>query len=61
MIQKTIKGFLTRRRVDRIREAELEFLGITKKPQNPNDPNTAKYKMLKHREKMRDIQRQNEK
>lgn len=53
MIQKTIKGFLARKVVDRVREAELMFLGILKKPQNPNDPSTAVYKMNKNREKVR--------
>ena len=49
MIQKTIKGFLARRQVDRMREQELLFLGIIKKPQNPNDPNTPIYIMNKNR------------
>lgn len=53
MIQKTIKGFLARKVVDRMREEELLFLGILKKPQNPNDPNTALYKMNKNRERVR--------
>ena len=51
MIQKTIKGFLGRRVVDKLREQELLFLGILKKPQNPKDPNTALYKMNKNRER----------
>jgi len=34
---------------------------MLKKPQNPNDPNTAVYKMNKNREKVREIQAQNEK
>lgn len=50
MIQKTIKGFLARKQVDRMREEELVFLGMIKKPQNPNDPKTALYKMNKHRD-----------
>jgi hypothetical protein len=32
------------------------FLGILKKPQNPNDPKTALYKMMKNREKVRETQ-----
>jgi hypothetical protein len=61
MIQKTIKGFLARKVVDRIREEELLFLGILKKPQNPNDPSTGLYKMNKNREKVREVQATNEK
>lgn len=53
MIQKTIKGFMARRLVDAMREKELEFLGIKKKPQNPNDPSTSLYKMNKNRERVR--------
>ena len=53
MVQKTIRGFLARKEVDRVREEELMFLGILKKPQDPNDPNSAIYKMNKHREKVR--------
>lgn len=56
MVQKTIKGFMARRQVDRIREEELMFLGILKKPQNPNDPTTSLYKMNKNRERVRQIQ-----
>lgn len=52
-IQKTIKGFMARRHVDRIREEELTFLGILKKPQDPKDPSTALYKMNKNRERVR--------
>jgi len=37
------------------------FLGILKKPQDPNDPNTAVYKMNKNREKVRELQTVNEK
>jgi hypothetical protein len=59
MIQKAIKGFLSRKTVDKMRYDELVFLGIIKKPENPNDPNTALYKMNKNREKMREIQIQN--
>lgn len=44
---------MTRKVVDKIREDELIFLGIKKKPENPNDPNTAIYKMKKHQEKVR--------
>ncbi len=61
MIQKTIKGFLSRKVVDKMREEELLFLGILKKPQNPNDPSTSLYKMNKNRERVRQIQAQNEK
>ena len=61
MIQKTIKGFLARKVVDRMREEELIFLGILKKPQNPNDPKTAVYQMNKNREKVRQVQATNEK
>lgn len=61
MIQKTIKGFMARKIVDKIREEELTFLGIIKKPQNPTDPKTALYKMIKNREKVREIQADNEK
>jgi hypothetical protein len=61
MIQKTIKGFLARKVVDRIREEELLFLGILKKPQNPNDPKTAVYQMNKNRERVREVQATNEK
>jgi hypothetical protein len=53
MIQKTIKGFLARKVVDKLREEELMFLGILKKPQNPNDPHTSLYKMNKNRERVR--------
>jgi hypothetical protein len=53
MIQKTIKGFLSRKVVDKMREEELLFLGILKKPQNPNDPSTSLYKMNKNRERVR--------
>jgi hypothetical protein len=59
MIQKTIKGFMARRVVDKIREEELMFLGILKKPQNPNDPSTSLFKMIKNREKVREIQSEN--
>jgi hypothetical protein len=52
---------MARRLVEKLREQELVFLGILKKPQNPNDPNSEVYKMNKHRENMREIQRQNEK
>lgn len=61
MIQKTIKGFLARKVVDRIREEELLFLGILKKPQNPKDPKTAVYQMNKNRERVREVQATNEK
>jgi hypothetical protein len=61
MIQKTIKGFMARRIVDKIREEELMFLGILKKPQNPNDPTTALYKMNKNRERVREVITENEK
>jgi|694.fasta_scaffold101749_2 hypothetical protein len=61
MIQKTIKGFMARRHVDRIREEELTFLGILKKPQDPKDPNTALYRMNKNRERVRELQADNEK
>ena len=61
MIQKTIKGFMARKIVDKIREEELTFLGIIKKPQNPTDPKTALYKMIKNRENVREIQADNEK
>lgn len=61
MIQKTIKGYLARKLVDRMREEELKFLGIIKKPQNPNDPTTAVYQMNKHRADMRKTQLQNTK
>ena len=40
-----------------MREDELMFLGIIKKPQDPNDPKTAAFKKIKNREKMRDLQR----
>ena len=53
LIQKTIKGFLARKVADRMREEELVFLGIIKKPQDPNDPKTAVFKKNKNREKMR--------
>lgn len=52
---------MARRLVEKLREQELMFLGIIKKPQDPNDPNSALYKMNKHREKMRENQLQNEK
>ena len=59
MIQKTIRGFMARKVCDRLREEELIFLGILKKPQNPTDPNTAVYKMNKNRERVREVQAQN--
>lgn len=52
---------MARKVADRLREEELIFLGMLKKPQNPNDPNTAIYKMNKNREKVRELQAQNEK
>jgi hypothetical protein len=52
---------MARKIVDKIREEELTFLGIIKKPQNPTDPKTALYKMIKNREKVREIQADNEK
>lgn len=52
---------MARRLVEKIRQQQLVFLGILKKPQDPNDPNSAIFKMNKHREKMREIQLQNEK
>ena len=61
MIQKTIRGFMARKVADRIREEELIFLGMLKKPQDPNDPKTALYKMNKNREKVHEVQAQNEK
>ena len=61
LIQKTIKGFLARKVADRMREEELIFLGIIKKPQDPNDPKTAVFKKNKNRDKMREIQKDNEK
>ena len=48
-IQKIIRGFMARRVVEKMRDEQLQFLGIVKKPQNPNDPNTDIYKMNKHR------------
>jgi hypothetical protein len=59
MIQKTMKGFMARKQVDRMREEELLFLGILKKPQDPNDPNSALYKMNKNRERARELQAEN--
>lgn len=53
MIQKTIRGFMARKIADRIREEELIFLGMLKKPQNPNDSKTPVYKMNKNRERVR--------
>jgi hypothetical protein len=44
---------MARRHVDRIREEELTFLGILKKPQDPKDPSTALYRMNKNRERVR--------
>ena len=37
------------------------FLGIIKKPQDPNDSTTAAFKRNKNRDKMRQIQKDNEK
>ena len=53
MIQKTIRGFMARKVCDRLREEELMFLGILKKPQDPKDPQTAVHKMNKNRERVR--------
>ena len=52
---------MARRVVEKMRDEELEFLGIVKKPQNPNDPNSDIYKMNKHREEMRERQKDTEK
>jgi len=60
-VQKVIKGFLARRVVEKMRDEELEFLGIVKKPQNPNDPKSDLYRMNKHREEMREKQKDTEK
>lgn len=61
MIQKTIKGFMARRRVDRVRQEQLTFLGILKKPQDPTDPSTALHRMIKNRQRVREQQADNEK
>jgi len=50
---------MARKQVDRMREEELLFLGILKKPQDPNDPNSALYKMNKNRERARELQAEN--
>ncbi len=44
LIQKTVKGFIVRRQIDRQREDELVFLGIKKKKRDPNDPNSEAFK-----------------
>ena len=53
MIQKTIKGFMARKEVDKLRDEELLFLGIKKKPQDAKDPNSGLHKMLKNKERVR--------
>lgn len=60
-IQKTIRGFLTRRKVDRIRKEEMEFLGMIKTPENLNDPSSLKFKAGRKREELRRLQKENEK
>lgn len=49
-IQKTIRGFLARRKVEKIRDQELLFLGMLKKSENPNDPESLLFKTNKKRE-----------
>jgi len=56
MIQKTIKGFMARKEVDKLRDEELLFLGIKKKPQDAKDPNSGLHKMLKNKERVRELQ-----
>ena len=53
MIQKTIRGFLARKVADRLREEELLFLGMLKKPQDPNDPKTSLFKKNQNRLRVR--------
>jgi len=36
-IQRRIRGILARKYVDRLREEEMEFLGMSKKKKNPMD------------------------
>ena len=61
MIQKTIKGFMARKEVDKLRDEELLFLGIKKKPQDAKDPNSGLHKMLKNKERVRELQVQKDK
>ena len=36
-----------------MRQAELEFLGIIKKPNDPNDVNSEEYKLRMNREEIK--------
>ena len=45
VIQKYFRGFKSREIVWAMRDAEMEFLGIIKKPQDINDKNSELYKM----------------
>lgn len=36
-----------------MRQQELEFLGIIKKPNDPNDPNSDEYKLRVNREEVK--------
>mgnify|MGYP000983058966 CR=1 FL=1 len=47
--------------MEKIRDQELLFLGMLKKPENPKDPESLLFKANKKREDLRRAQKENEK
>ena len=60
-LQKTIRAYLARKKVEVEKNKELEFLGMIKKKPNPKDPTSKFYRANKVREKFRELQREQEK
>lgn len=57
-IQKYFLGYLAREEVFKLRQKEMEFLGITKKKMDPNDKDSELYKANQRRELQKKVQKE---
>jgi len=56
-MQKAVRAYLARKKVEKIREKEMIFLGMVKKKPDSKDPSSRFFKANKIREYFRDLQK----